>query len=134
LKTEIKDNAFMFKNFTFLIVLILMGGLGACTSDPDLDDITTEIVGEYQGDYVDANLLSTGTTVKVSRVSNTRIKISNPDDNLFVSWEATIIMPDDNTITSGTATDYSVSFDLNSAPVSFGFSRNSGETFSGLQQ
>lgn len=118
----------------FCSILIFSFTLNSCAKDDDGSDLTFEIVGDYQGDYVDADFVSTNTLIEITKVSNSKIKISNPGDNLFSPWEASITMPDDNTITSGTATGYAVSFVLTPDPVSFGFTRNSGETFAGLKQ
>ncbi len=118
----------------FFSIAVLAFSVSSCAKDDDENDLTFEIVGDYIGDYVDIDQATTNTLVEVTKVSNTRIKISNPGDNLFAPWEADIIMPTDNTITSGVATAYAVSFLLVPDPVSFGFTRDSGETFAGDKQ
>lgn len=119
-------------NFLMLLALVLVG-FTSCKKD-DVPDIAAKVVTEsngstYNGTFNSAALQSTDYDVVVTKVSNTKVKIT-PEDSNGTAFEVTIVEANG----SISAAENQVVFQEINGVMTLSYNTSGGEQFSGEKQ
>jgi hypothetical protein len=98
-------------------------------------DLTEDITGTYIGslNVTSPSYQNTSYVVTVSKVTNTRVRIT-PQDSNASTWEQDIMKPTASTVTCVICTTSQFSVTLSQNPVTLAYNYNSAEQFSGTKQ
>lgn len=120
-------------NFLMLLALVLVG-FTSCKKDAPVPDIAAKVVTEsngstYNGSFNANTYQSTDYDVVVTKVSNTKVKIT-PEDSKGTAFEVTIIEASGKI----TATENQVVFQEINGVMTLSYNTSGGEQFSGKKQ